>query len=377
MKTLEEAEVECLVYGAAIFGTGGGGDPEKGLKLLLEDLRNDRKLRLIDLTELSDNDLIVCPYFCGTIAPTSQKHANMVYGDPIVESFKRIEKILGEKVSAVATTELGGFNTAAALHVASVMNIPLVDGDYVGRAAPELLQSTANIFGVPLLPSVITTSTGNLIIIEKCANLDEYERIARTASLSSGSAAVVDTPVRGSIAKKVLIKDTVSRCIEIGKIVREANMARRDPIPKVIEYLGGVLVFKGVVKKYSWNDTGGFLYGEAIYEGIEEWNGHELKIWIKNENIIAWIDGKVAVTAPDLIIAVNENGYGITNTELKEGMKVAVIGVKAPSAWTTEKGIEIFGPRHFGFKFDYTPLIVTKHNIQKCMQRHEKRKRGR
>jgi len=365
VKTLDEVEVECLVRGAAIFGTGGGGDPEKGLKLLLEDLHNDRELRLIDLTELSNNDLIVCPYFCGTIAPTSQKHANIIYDDPIVESFKRIEKILGEKVSAVATTELGGFNTAAALHVASVMNIPLVDGDYVGRAAPELFQSTANIFDVPLLPSVITTSTGNLIIIERCANLDDYERIARTASLSSGSAAIVDTPVRGSMAKKVLIKGTVSRCIEVGKIVREANMAKRDPIPRVIEYLGGVLVFKGMVEKYSWSDTGGFLYGEAVYEGVDEWKGHELKIWIKNENIIAWMDGKVVITAPDLIIVVNEKGYGITNTELKEGMKAFVIGVKAPEVWTTKKGLEIFGPRHFGFHLTIDLLTLKSTAIPK------------
>lgn len=97
MKTLDEVEVECLVRGAAIFGTGGGGDPEKGLKLLLEDLHNDRELRLIDLTELSNNDLIVCPYFCGTIAPTSQKHANIIYDDPIVESFKRIEKFWAKR----------------------------------------------------------------------------------------------------------------------------------------------------------------------------------------------------------------------------------------------------------------------------------------
>ncbi|MEM3577430.1 MAG: DUF917 domain-containing protein [Candidatus Bathyarchaeia archaeon] len=358
MKTLNEDEVEYLVYGATTLGTGGGGNPKKGLKLLIEDMRKGRRLRIADLNELSDNDIIVCPYFCGTIAPTTQKHENIVYSDPIVESFKKIEKTLGEKISAVATTELGGFNTAAALHVASVMDIPLVDGDYVGRAAPELLQSTANIFGIPLLPSVITTETGNLVIIEKCANLDEYERIARTVSLTSGSAAVVDTPIKGNLAKKVLIKGSVSKCIEIGETVKKANAVGRNPILELIKSLGGVLVFKGSVKNYSWNDTGGFLYGEAIYEGVDEWKKHELKIWIKNENIIAWVDGEVAVTAPDLIVVVNEKGYGITNTELKEGMKAFVIGVKAPNVWTTKKGLELFGPRHFGFEFDYKPLEI-------------------
>lgn len=363
MKTLDAEEIECLVRGASIFGTGGGGDPKKGLKLLLEDLRLGRKLRVASLTELSADEMIVCPYFCGTIAPVPQKREKMIYSDPIFEAFKKIEKILGEKVSAVAATELGGFNTAVALHVASVMDIPLIDGDYAGRAAPELLQSTANIFNVSPLPSVIATDTGNLIIVEQCATLDEYERIARTVSLTSGGAAVVDTPVKVKIAKKVLIKGTISKCIEAGKILKKAEMSGCDPIFELMKYLDGVLVFKGVVKKYVWNDAGGFLYGEAIYEGIDEWKNRELKIWIKNENITAWIDGKVVVTAPDLIIVVNEKGYGITNAELKEGMKAFIIGVQAPKVWTTKKGLELFGPRHFGFEFDYKPLKLKSSNV--------------
>jgi hypothetical protein len=166
----------------------------------------------------------------------------------------------------------------------------------------------------------------------------------------------VDTPVNGSVAKKVLIKDSVSKCIKVGRTVKEANAAGQDPIPELVKCLNGVLLFRGIVKKYTWEDRGGFLYGEATYEGTDEWKGQELKIWIKNENIIAWKDGEVVATAPDPIYVVNEKGYAITNTELKEGMKAVVIGAKAPNVWVTKKGTELFGPRHFGFKFDYTPI---------------------
>ena len=356
MKILNEKDVKHLVLGAAVLGTGGGGDPKKGLDTLLNDLRQGRKFKIASLAEIADDDLIVCPYFCGSIAPIKKKPKKVVFKDPMTEAFKKLEERLAAKISATVAVELGGSNTAIPLHVASIMNIPLIDGDYIGRAAPELLQSTANIFDVPLLPSVMVTEPGDILVLERFADLDEYEYIARTLSVPTGSVAVVDTPVNGSIAKKVLVKDTISKCIEVGKTVEKANEAGIDPVPRLVKSLSGVPLFKGIVKKYTWEDKEGFLYGEATYKGIDQWKGHELKIWIKNENIIAWKDDKVVATAPDLICVVDEEGHAITNTELKEDMTAVVIGAKAPEMWLTKKGIELFGPRHFGFEFDYTPI---------------------
>jgi len=356
LKTLVEKEVEHLIIGSAIMGTGGGGDPEEGLNILKNDLEKGGKLTIASLEEVADDSLIVCPYFCGSIAPTKRKRKTVVFKDPMTVAFKRIERYLKKKISAAVAVELGGSNTAIALHVASTMGLPLIDGDYIGRAAPEIQQSSANIFDVPLLPCVAVSDVGDVIIIDRYADLDEYEEIVRSLSVIAGDLAVVDTPISGSVAKKVVIKGTVSKCMEVGKVVEEANMAERDPIPELVRCLNGVPVFKGVVKKYGWEDRGGFLYGEATYEGTEEWKGHELKIWIKNENIIAWRDGEVVVTAPDAICVVNEKGYAITNAELKEGMTAVVIGAEAPKVWLTPKGLELFGPKHFGFSFDYTPI---------------------
>ena len=38
------------------------------------------------------------------------------------------------------------------------------------------------------------------------------------------------------------------------------------------------------------------------------------------------------------------------------GKNVTVFGIKAIEQWRTKKGIEIFGPKHFGFKIDYSPI---------------------
>jgi len=357
LRILTEKDVEHLIIGAAILGTGGGGNPEEGLDLLKKDIKEGRRLAIVSLDEVPNDALIVCPYFCGSIAPSKKKGKTVVFKDPMAVAFEKMEKHLGKKVFATIAVELGGMNTAIPLHVASMMKLPLLDGDYLGRSAPELLHSSANIFGVPLLPSVAVSESGNIVVIERYADLYEYEDMVRSLSVVAGGfVAVIDTPIDGSVAKKVIIKDTVSKCIEVGKTLKEANMTGQDPIVKLVKRLNGVLLFKGLVKNYGWEDKEGFLYGEATYEGIGKWKGHELKIWIKNENIVAWKDGKVVATAPDLICVVNENGYAITNAELKEGMKAVVIGARAPEVWLTPKGIELFGPKHFGFSFDYTPM---------------------
>ena len=357
MRILNEKDVEHLIVGAAILGTGGGGNPEEGLNMLKRDLEKGRRLAIVSLEEVPDEALIVCPYFCGSIAPSERKRKPVVFEEPMAVAFERIEKHVGKKAFATIAVELGGLNTAIPLHIASLMNLPLLDGDYLGRSAPELLHSSANIFGVPLLPCVAVSEGGDILIIERYADLNEYENIVRSlAVVAGGFVAVVDTPIDGSVAKKVVIKDSISKCITVGKTVEEANTAGQDPITALVKCLDGILLFKGLVKKYEWEDREGFLYGEATYEGIEKWKGHELKIWIKNENIIAWRDGEVTVTAPDLICVVDETGHAITNAELKEGMKAVVIGAKAPEVWLTPKGIELFGPKHFGFSFDYTPI---------------------
>lgn len=37
---------------------------------------------------------------------------------------------------------------------------------------------------------------------------------------------------------------------------------------------------------------------------------------------------------------------------------MVIVGVPAAPPWRSEKGIELMGPRHFGFDFDYVPIDI-------------------
>jgi len=86
--------------------------------------------------------------------------------------------------------------------------------------------------------------------------------------------------------------------------------------------------------------------------------------WIKNEHIMAFLNDKPIVMPPDLIIVMDSNGP-VTNDKVKVGEEVAVIGAPAPGIWRSEKGLELFGPRHFGFNFEYVPVeeLVKRHGV--------------
>lgn len=359
MKVLDRIEIADLVAGATILGTGGGGDPGSGMKAVMEQHDLGRKLVLATLEELGEDDVIASPYFVGSVAPAAESSTPVTVQDPVADAVELLEGKLGRKLAATVATELGGGNTAASLAISAKLGIPMVDGDLMGRAGPELHQSTLHIFGFHMTPAAVVSKSGNRILVDRTAGIDDYEAIARHASVvSGGHVAVVDSPLSIPEAKRCVVPLTVSKCIAIGKSRREAVGEGRDPVKAITGMLdNGKRLFEGRVSKYSWKDERGFLFGECTVEGAGPWAGRTLRSWIQNEHIMCWIDNKPAVLPPDLIIFLDPaTGQGITNDRLAEGSNVVALGSSIPRLWRSEKGLSLFGPRRFGFSDEYVPF---------------------
>jgi DUF917 family protein len=358
MISIESKEnAEDLLLGATVLGVGGGGSPKLGMEILETDLKAGRHLRVVTVDEVPDDSLIISPYALGSIAPGVKPNKEITIAEPYSKAVGLIERHFGRKAAATVSTEIGGLNIAVALDVAARLNIPLVDGDLLGRAGPEVLQSTAHLFGAPLTPSAIASETGNVVFIEQCADIDDYEALARyVAVVSGGLAAVIDTTMTKSEAAKLVVRDTVSKSIRVGKTIRRSHQEDRDAVNAVREILEGWLIFKGIVEKYEWRNEKGFMFGDATLSGSGEWRGHSFRSWIKNEHILAWRDSKPIVMPPDLIMFLDAHGYGITNDALRGGLEVSVLAARAPKIWRTTRGLELFGPNHFGFDYSYVPV---------------------
>lgn len=364
MKTkLSEQDVEDLVDGASVMGTGGGGSPEEGLRSLKGVLESGKDLLLESVDDLGEDEIIASPYFVGSVAPKAQssgtENSRTMNGDSIARAFALLERKLGKKISATIAAELGGGNTAASFAIAASVGIPMIDGDLMGRAGPELHQSTVHIFGFPMSPGAIVSDTGNEIIVDAYAGIDNYESIARYVSvISGGHAAVVDTPLDKPKAKQCTVSGTISKCVSIGKARRLALSSGQDPVRAIAQnLLNGKKIFEGTVTQYSWRDEAGFLKGECTLKGRGEWADRTLRSWIMNEHIMCWIDDKPAVMPPDLIAFLEpKTGRAITNTFLTKGTEVSAVGASIDEVWRKPKGLEYFGPRHFGLDYEYVPF---------------------
>jgi uncharacterized protein len=360
MKTLTKNDIEDLIVGATLLGVGGGGDPQKGLEILMGLYDQGKKLAIASLEEFGSEGFLASPYFVGSVAPAQPKKIMpKIVEDPIEAAFKLLESNIGKKISGTVASEIGGGNTAASLAVAAKLGIPMLDGDLMGRAGPELHQSTVHVFGIPMAPSAIVSETGNELLVQRYAGIDDYESIARYMSVvSGGHVAVVDTPLSMTKARECVVLGTISKCIEIGRSRREAVEQVKSPIEAITRKLrNGRKIFEGTVSEYAWKDEKGFLYGEAHVSGSGGYIGKKLKSWIMNEHIMCWIDEKPAVMPPDLIMFVDPNsGLGITNDKLIKGTDVIVLGSSIDPVWRREKGLELFGPKHFGFDYEYVPF---------------------
>jgi uncharacterized protein len=361
-KQLSKLEIEDLIVGATLLGTGGGGDPDNGLKAVMEQFDSGRKVVVSPLSEFSRSDRLASPYFVGSVAPSASSPKTQkprIVKDPIARAVELLETKLATKISGTIATEIGGGNTAASLAVAAKLGIPAVDGDLMGRAGPELHQSTTHIFGISMAPAAIVSETGNEFLVEKYASIDDYEAIARYASvISGGHVAVVDTPITIPQGEQCVVKGTISRCIKLGQVRRGALDKKEDPVNAIVKQLpNGKRIFEGAISDYTWKDEKGFLFGEAHVQGSGQFRGKSLKSWIMNEHIMCWINEKPAVMPPDLVIFVEPaTGLGITNDRLKKGMAVVVLASSIDPVWRVSKGLELFGPRRFNFNYDYVPF---------------------
>lgn len=362
-KILTEREIGDLIQGATIIGTGGGGDPEKGLQLLVNDVKMKKTITLVDPMEIPDDAIVVCSYMTGSIAPVSEEREKTLVGLPKLEkslceiATEALARFIKKDIFAILPVEIGGGNTAEAIHVAVEMGIPTVDGDLVGRAVPENQQTSYYILGLPMPPISVSDRFGDVAILPTVLSDVQAEMIVRAISVSSGGdVGTADHPLEGKVVKKSIIPRTLTQCITVGKTVREATEKNEDPLPRLLEVTNGHLLFLGIVDDFDWKDREGFMYGTTTIRGTGKFKG-QLKIWFKNENNIAWLNNEPIALSPDLICIVDrETCQGITNTKMRIGLNVAVIGMKAAEVLRTERGIDVLGPKHYGFDIQYLPL---------------------
>ncbi len=360
MRTLEWDSLQDILIGAALLGTGGGGSLDKGLETVRADLRSGRSVRLADPDELAPDTWACTPYYCGSLAPTGKtpfKAGKAPYdGQECLLAAKVLERHLGVSFGTTVATELGGGNTAAALSVAAQLGLPALNADGAGRSVPDLQHSTYFVAGIPIAPMGIANKYGDEAVVQHVEDDFHAEALVRAMAVASGGhVGVADHPGRIADLRKGLVLRSITFSEKVGHAIRGKA---KDIVHAVLAATDGYLLFRGVAASdCKYDDTAGFTFGEMALRGVDEDRGSRYRIWFKNENIMAWKNGRVDVTAPDLVCLLDvDKRAPILNPWLKKGQRIAVFGLPAPEIWRTPRGVEGFGPGYFGYKTKFVPV---------------------
>jgi DUF917 family protein len=357
-----ETELGDLLRGTNFLSASGGGEPDVQRELLLDDLARGVRLTWTPLDELDDDALICTACFSGSIAPetfTASPEADLIAGAdrikrPMVASVQALEVELDRKIDGICSIEIGGINTCSVLDAAANLGIAMVDGDYAGRAIPELHATTPHLFGVKVLPWASVDEYGNEIVIRKAASNAFAERIGKHLALASFGligCALVALPARE--VRRIYVPGTITESQAVGRAIREAQEAGEDPVHAAARALSGWVLFRGRIVAREWRNTG-YMEGTHEIEGEGDFAGHRLKLWFKNENHVSWLDGAEYVASPDLMeVCDATTGEPLVNTYLQEGDRIAVVAAKRREVWDSAAGLATLGPAHFGWS-DFT-----------------------
>ncbi|WP_112479416.1 DUF917 domain-containing protein [Vibrio variabilis] len=357
--------IDDIALGATVLGTGGGGDPYSGALMAKVAIANTKKpVELISLDEVKDDWMTVPSSMIGAPTVAIEKLNSQ---DQMLVAFEAMEQAVGERIEATFPIEVGGFNSLIPILVAAQKGIPVIDCDAMGRAFPESQMVTFYLDGLPSAPNTLADEKGNVVTLHPIDGVWS-ERFARPITEQmGGSAAMCDYPMYGKELKRSALGETLTKAMQIGKAIREANARGDSAVDAVLEIVEGHRIISGKIVDIDRNTGGGFVTGGVVIEPLKtsESNADPVYVHFQNELLLAhkgtnasdMTQESLLACTPDLIsILDHETGQPITTEQLRYGQRIELIAYPCDPKWRTAKGIEVAGPDYFGYGVKYVAI---------------------
>lgn len=357
-KKIDKQAIREITLGASILAAGGGGDPEIGLLWAYNVLDENKDIILVNPRDIPDDIIVTIAACLGSALVLTEKPPN---SKELFWCYEKLSKYIGREIQAIIPPEAGGVNTPVPMAVAGELGIPVIDGDGMGRAFPELQMTSFYINGVSPSPTAAANEKGYVTIADSPDALTA-ERIVRNSAMAYGGISwIAGYPMTGVQVKKTSILDSVSLTWELGKAVYKCRSEHIDPIKEITKVTGGYDIFTGKIvdinREFGSELTKGFTLGQITMEGTGTFKNKTAKVDFQNEWLNLTIDGEVKCMTPDLIVVLDPDvGEPIRTDIVKYGYRAKIVVIPANERMRTPKGIEIFGPKYFGYNMDYVPV---------------------
>lgn len=367
IRTLSEQEMVDMMIGTGIQATRATNS-EALIKQVRAAYARGATFTMVETQTIDDDWVVALPGAVGGggrwdfVLDDVKKAGLPEVEDATVLAMEKLAGYTGRKVDAIIRVE-SAEATWRAFSIASKLGVPVVDSCLSGRARPETQQSIPDAHNInPAGLSVGVSRWGDTVVFDRIQSPIRREHLMRAAAVASGGGIAIATArYTAPQIKRATIDGSVTQAILWGRTVREAAAKGRDPIDALTKVANGHRLFQGMVTKAEMSGDKGFTYWDVELKGTGRYAGHTYKIFVKNENMVTWLDGEPDAFAPDFISNLDpKTGHAITGGDglggYQVGREVAIVGIPSSPLWRTERGIELIGPRHFGFDIDYVPI---------------------
>ncbi|MFT4043851.1 MAG: DUF917 domain-containing protein [Gordonia sp. (in: high G+C Gram-positive bacteria)] len=342
MWRLRADELGALAEGAALLGSGGGGDPYWFRALAEHTLAGRDGIEILDTDDVGEDTLIVAAGLVGSLLAF---HERPPQGSEFGRAVRRVGDEFPSRHLVVCNYESAGANVFAAIVVAAGSGIPLVDCDGMGRALSWLDQTTFDAAGVPIAPFVLTDSAGQSVLYERVGGRSA-ERFIRAAAVQMGGwCAFAGYPMSVADMGDAGIAGTIARALSLGNTVRAAQ--GRDVVSALIAEQGARRIGGGRVVEAQWRRIADGGIGSVVIRSTD--TGEVIRVEARNEFLLVLVDGEIAGCTPDILCVMRtRDGHPLQAESMVTGTEVEVVVLPAPQRWCVPGFREKVAPAEFG-----------------------------
>jgi DUF917 family protein len=143
--------------------------------------------------------------------------------------------------------------------------------------------------------------------------------------------------------KEYIIRNSVSKAIEIGRILNSTE----KPLCDLIDKTDGKYIATGNIIDIDQQIINGFLNGFILIK-----SGNNIyKIDYQNEYLAIYRNNELIISTPDIIAILDQvTMKPITSESLIFGLRVIIVSIKTDDIWYSEEGLKLVGPKAFNIE---------------------------
>ncbi|MBM7774706.1 DUF917 family protein [Actinokineospora baliensis] len=342
MWTIDRETLPALELGAALLGSGGGGQTTLFRVLAERAVHEHGPVTVIDPDEAPDDVTVIHIGLVGAITAFAEKPMG---GGEFTRAFTSlVQADAGPHL--VAGYEGAGANAFAGILVAAETGTPLLDVSGMGRALPRLDQTTYAAAGLSMSPFALLDTSGTVVRIDTGTPAEAERLLRANTALLGGWASFAGYRLPIAHVRDHGVAGTLRAATDLGTALLGTSAA----MP-----LGARHLASGRVLEVEWRHGPSFGAGSLTLRADDD--QRVLRVEMQSEFLVVIDDGVPVATTPDIICLLDQRSSRPIQAERASvGSEVHVLALAAPARWLEGDALPLVNPRAFGYSLDYVGL---------------------